>query len=154
MDGFVDLTAGGPPRRTNSVSCFRILTVARSALTTFACLLVLPLVLAASAGKKSFDIPAADAVSALRQFANQSGRQLIYAGDAVAGVRTTLVKGDFTPREALDCMLQDTGLAVKEDDKTGALAILPGGRASAPQSEIDENAPPPASSSKKKTKRS
>jgi len=39
---------------------------------------------------------------------------------AVRGVHTAAVKGDFTPKEALDRMLDGTGLVVVQDEKTGA----------------------------------
>ncbi len=74
--------------------------------------------------RRAFDLPAGDAVTVLRTFATQSGVQLIYSGDAVAGVKTEALKGEFTPREALDRLLARAGLSVRRDDKTGALAIL------------------------------
>jgi iron complex outermembrane receptor protein len=74
---------------------------------------------------RDFNIPPDDAVTALRHFASQSGLQVIYSGSGVTGVRTSLVKGKFTPREALDRMLAGTKLSVKEDEKTGAMAITP-----------------------------
>jgi hypothetical protein len=84
-------------------------------------------IVAAEATKnlRDFDIPPNDAVTALRHFASQSGLQVIYSGSAVSGVKTSRVKGRFTPREALDRMLAGTTLSVKEDEKTGAMAIMP-----------------------------
>lgn len=70
-----------------------------------------------------FDIPAGDAVMALRRFASQSRVQLIYSGDAVAGVKTSAIKGELTPIEALERMLQGTRLTAKHDERTGAFAI-------------------------------
>ena len=39
-----------------------------------------------------FDIPASDAVVSLQLFATQSGRQVLYSGDAVAGTQTVAVR--------------------------------------------------------------
>lgn len=93
-----------------------------------------------------FDIPADDAVSALRLFATQSRRQVIYSGSAVANLRTTAVKGRFTAYLALVQMVSHTGLAVVEDKKTGALAITTAGRPPAhpdpPNSSLPEDKPP------------
>jgi len=78
---------------------------------------------AATGATRVFELPPDEAVAALRRFAAQSGLQLIYAGDAVRGVKTAQVRGVFTPREALERMLGPTGLAVTEDKTTGAFAI-------------------------------
>jgi iron complex outermembrane receptor protein len=79
--------------------------------------------IAADAAGKSFAIPTGDAVATLKQFMAQSGGQLIYSGAAVEGVRTSAVQGEFTTRAALERMLVGTGLAVTEDEKSGALAV-------------------------------
>ncbi|MBI2250669.1 MAG: TonB-dependent receptor, partial [Brevundimonas diminuta] len=50
-------------------------------------------------------------------------RETLFAAEAVRGVRTAAVKGEFTPKEALDRMLDGTGLMVVQDEKTGALAV-------------------------------
>ncbi|MGH7946542.1 MAG: carboxypeptidase regulatory-like domain-containing protein, partial [Opitutaceae bacterium] len=104
----------------------------------------------APASKKSFDIPAGDAFTTLKRFFTQSGEQLIYKADSLERVKTNAVKGEFTAREALDRMLAQTGLAVKEDDKTGSLAIMPAAKpngASGSASPTHEN----SASAKKKT---
>lgn len=75
--------------------------------------------------KRSFDIPAGDAFATLKCFFAQSGEQVIYRADAMEGVRTHPVKGEFTPLEALRLMLNPAAFAVSRDDLTGALAIKP-----------------------------
>lgn len=80
---------------------------------------------AAEAAKKPFDIPAGTAPGTLKQFSAQAGGHLLYSAEAVEGVKTNAVRGAFTAREVIDRMLNGTGLAVKEDEKTGALAITP-----------------------------
>jgi outer membrane receptor protein involved in Fe transport len=74
--------------------------------------------------KKAFDIPAGDALPALKQFVVQSGEQLLYSAEAVQGVTTQAVKGTYTPREALDRMVSDTKLSVVADRKNGALSLV------------------------------
>lgn len=75
------------------------------------------------AKRTAFDIQAAPAVEAFKKFANQAGVQLLYAVDVVEGVSTNAVRGDFTPREALDRMTAGTALAVHGDDKNGGFSI-------------------------------
>jgi iron complex outermembrane receptor protein len=79
--------------------------------------------LAAEIPKRTFSIPAGEAVVALKQFGAQSGQQLICSGDAVKGVTTNAVRGEFTAREALDLMTAGTRLTVTEDRANGALAV-------------------------------
>lgn len=74
--------------------------------------------------KKTFDIAAGDALPSLKQFAVQSGEQLLYSSDAVEGVKTNAVKGSLTPREALDQMVKDTNLVVIVDRNNGALTLV------------------------------
>lgn len=78
----------------------------------------------AKASKKNFDIPAGDALTALKRFFAQSGEQLIYKTESLHGIRTEAVRGSFTAREALERMLSRTALSVAQDEKTGVLAIV------------------------------
>lgn len=86
--------------------------------------------------KKTYDLPAGDAVERLRQFAEISGRETLFATDVVRGVRTQPVKGELGAAEALNQMLEGTGLLVVADPKTGALAVRrnpdPNGQGTAP----------------------
>lgn len=77
----------------------------------------------AADGKKSYDVPATTAERALKRFSEISGRETLFAAEIVRGVRTTAVKGEFTPQEALDRILQGTGLVAVQDEKTGAMAV-------------------------------
>ena len=77
----------------------------------------------AEAPRKSFDVPAGDAIATLKQAAQQAGMEIMFPAATVQGVKTAAVKGEFTPREALDQMLKDTGLVAVQDEKTGALAV-------------------------------
>jgi outer membrane receptor for ferric coprogen and ferric-rhodotorulic acid len=47
------------------------------------------------AAKKSFDVPAGDAPHSLKQFAQQSGLELLYSTKEIAGATTNAVKGVF-----------------------------------------------------------
>ena len=78
---------------------------------------------AAEPAKKRFDIPAGDAETALRQFSQQAGVELVFSIEKVTGVRTNAAIGDYTPREAIEQMVAGTDLTVVQDEKTEALAV-------------------------------
>ena len=80
--------------------------------------------LGADVAKKPFDLPADVAARSLKAFAQQSGVEVLIRAELGREIRTQSVKGEFTPREALDRMLLHTGLAAKEDEETGAMAIM------------------------------
>lgn len=84
-------------------------------------LLVLSLHAAETA--KSYNLPTGDAALMLRQFAEVSGRETLFSAETVRGIRTAPVKGEFTPQEALDQMLANTGLVAILDAKAGAFAV-------------------------------
>ena len=73
--------------------------------------------------RKSYDIARGDAASTLKRFADESGRQVMFLVDAVRGVTTNPVRGEYTVREALTRLVADTGLAVAEDAQSGALMV-------------------------------
>src|ERR1019366_7230996 len=75
--------------------------------------------------KRHYELAAADAATTLRQFAEQSGEEIIYVVTTVRGVTTNVVKGEFTAREALARLVVNTGLLPVEDEKTGAVSIIP-----------------------------
>ncbi|MBI4622654.1 MAG: carboxypeptidase regulatory-like domain-containing protein [Verrucomicrobia bacterium] len=72
---------------------------------------------------RSFDIPATTADKALPQFSDQSGREVLFGQSTATKVRTNAVKGVYTPREALNVLLEGTGLVAPADEKTGAFSI-------------------------------
>lgn len=78
---------------------------------------------AGEAARQSYDIARGDAVSTLKRFADKSGRQVVFLVDAVRGVTTIAVRGEYTVREALTRLVADTGLVVTEDAKSGALMV-------------------------------
>lgn len=89
--------------------------------------------------KRRYELAAGDAATTLRRFAEQSGEQILFVVPQVRGVRTRVVQGEFTAREAIDRMLVDTVLMVVEDTETGALMIS---RAT----QMDREPPPPEAS--------
>jgi outer membrane receptor protein involved in Fe transport len=103
-------------------------SIARS---LFATVLVLGLALCGQAAdaKKAYALPAEDAAVALRQFAEQAGVEIVYSTEAVRGVRTNAVTGEFTALEAVNRLVAGTDLLAVQDAKTGAIAV---NRAAAP----------------------
>ena len=82
-----------------------------------------PLGAATVEAKRSFDLPRGDAATTLRQFAATAGRSLVFVTDKVRGETTNAVRGDFTPREALERMLAGSALEAAQDAATGALVV-------------------------------
>lgn len=85
--------------------------------------LILTAGFAAEDAKKTYDIPAGDAAAALKQFSALSGRETLFAAEAVRGVKTPAVRGELTVQEAIDALLADTGLIATADEKSGAIAV-------------------------------
>ncbi len=107
-------------RRVTAPTCLRMpLLALLSLISTSLC----------SAEPKKFSLAAGDAALTLRQFSAQSGEQLVFPVEQVRGLTTKAVEGDFESRQALDRMLDGTGLVVTQDERTGALAV---NRATAP----------------------
>lgn len=67
----------------------------------------------AAQGNAAFDIPAGPLQTALTTFADQSGLQLIYSPDTVAGRRASALKGRFSPSAALQRLLAGSGLRMR-----------------------------------------
>ncbi|MES2694390.1 MAG: carboxypeptidase regulatory-like domain-containing protein, partial [Verrucomicrobiota bacterium] len=77
----------------------------------------------AEATKRPFRLDSGDAATTLRQFAAQAGEQVLFPPEAVRGVMTKSVRGEYTPREALVMMTSGTTLVVMQDEKSGALSV-------------------------------
>ncbi|MBM3843184.1 MAG: TonB-dependent receptor [Verrucomicrobia bacterium] len=88
-----------------------------------ACVLIFPATAAET--KRTFDLPSDLAVNALKAFARQSGTEVLIPDSVGRTVRTRGVKGEMTPREAIDAMLRDTGLVVEQGKKNGVFAVRP-----------------------------
>jgi outer membrane receptor protein involved in Fe transport len=81
---------------------------------------------AEEAARKTFFLPVGSAAQTLKQFAEQSGRGVVFVVTAVKDVRTNAVQGELAPAEALRQMLAGTPLVAEEDKKTGAFAVRKG----------------------------
>lgn len=109
-------------RRLHRITAFTVASLA------LAVALPSPLAAADAAAKKSFDIPAGSAAATLKQFAAQSGTQVIFPEDAIEGTRTKALKGDYTPAEAIERLLAGTALVAARDEKSGSFAVSSGPR--------------------------
>ncbi len=63
----------------------------------------------------ALDIPAGELKSALDQYAQQTGVQLLYRSNDVQALRSSGVRGQMPPAEALEALLAGTGLSVRRD---------------------------------------
>src|SRR5262245_31135949 len=57
-----------------------------------------------------FNIPAGKLVDRMQTFALQSDLQVLYTFDGIESITTQAVVGDFTPGQALERMLEGTGV--------------------------------------------
>ncbi len=77
----------------------------------------------AAAGKRAFNLPRGDAAVTLKQFAAAAGTPIVYLVDRVRGETTNALRGEYTPREALERMLAGSALEAAQDAATGALVV-------------------------------
>ncbi|MGH7956980.1 MAG: TonB-dependent receptor plug domain-containing protein [Opitutaceae bacterium] len=100
---------------------------------------------AANDAPRPFNVPSDTADKSLKRFSQQSGLEVIFSTRIARAVKTRLVKGTMTARQALDAMLMNTGLIVIQDEKTGAFTVSHGtnGNKTAPKPADD---PPPGAS--------
>jgi iron complex outermembrane receptor protein len=87
---------------------------------------------AADEARKSFSVPAGAAAQTLKQFAQQAGREIVFAPEVVGNTQTQPVRGEFAPADALRTMLAGTGLVAGQDQRTGAFAVRKGESPNAP----------------------
>ena len=102
-------------------------------LTGFLFLAALLQAAVAETEKRLYNIPASDGESALKSFSQQSGKGVIAATDLARGVKTNAINGEFTAAEAIDRMLDGTGLIAREDPKSGSFAVKKDSRPNAPR---------------------
>lgn len=69
----------------------------------------------------AFDIPQQSLSSALREYGQVSGQQLIFTEDLVAGRRAPALHGNYTAVDALSHLLVGTDLVVERSDTGGAM---------------------------------
>jgi len=85
----------------------------------------------ASDARIDFDIPAGDLAGALDRFSTQAGIQLGYQPDLVAGMRARALSAHLTWKEALDRLLQGSGLEYRQINAT-TVVIRPTGAGAKP----------------------
>lgn len=86
------------------------------------CSVVLATSAVAQSASYHFDIPGKALAEALRDYGQISGLDIIFTEDLVRGFSTTGLLGEFTAEEALQHLLQGTGL-IAERSAAGALMI-------------------------------
>ena len=70
-----------------------------------------------------FNLPADRAENSLKRLSEQSGIEVLFPTDAVAGIRTNAVRGEMTARAALDAMLAGTGLVAVQGKNSNSLSV-------------------------------
>lgn len=68
---------------------------------------------------RSYDIPAQDLDDALREFGRQTGRDVLFTPDAVANKRSPGVRGQLTEHDALQALLNGSGLRFEQTSSGG-----------------------------------
>src|SRR6185437_225413 len=95
----------------------------------------------AQAQTYSFNIPAQDLASALKVFGHQAHQQIAFDGAIVRGKMSAAVKGNYTPDEALNRLLAQTGL---HSGRTASGVLLVKGEPAGPPVEAVPAATEPA----------
>ena len=76
--------------------------------------------------KKTTNIPAQSLGAALQELARERGFQIVYVSEDVNSLRTRGAVGDLTPTEALQKLLEGTGLTFRYlDEKTVVIVTKP-----------------------------
>jgi hypothetical protein len=70
------------------------------------------------------DLAAGEAVESLKELSAQTGLQLFYPSDSLAGVKTKAIRGNFLPSNVLEQLLENTPFIAVQDGATGAFAIV------------------------------
>lgn len=73
--------------------------------------------MAQAAGEIDFDLPAAPLEQSLNALAAQSDSQILFSSDATLGKRSPALRGRLTTSEALQRLLNDSGLDVQRQDE-------------------------------------
>ncbi len=82
--------------------------------------------------KRPTNIPAQSLGAALQELARERGFQIVYVSEDVNSLRTGGAVGDLTPTEALQKLLEGTGLTFRYlDEKTVVIVTKPAARPSA-----------------------
>jgi iron complex outermembrane recepter protein len=80
---------------------------------------------AAAAQSAPITIPEQPLSQALREIGRQTGQNILFTPDSVAGLRAHALRGQMTARQAVDDLLQGTGLVAVADGNRGLLVERP-----------------------------
>ncbi len=76
--------------------------------------------------KQNFNIPAQSLSSALLQFSENTGVKTLFSTDMARDIKTSGLSGSYTPQQALDKLLANTGIAYRfTDTESVALSVAP-----------------------------
>ncbi|MCX7092077.1 MAG: TonB-dependent receptor [Methylobacter sp.] len=76
--------------------------------------------------KQNFNIPAQSLSSALLQFSENTGVKTFFSADLTRDIKTQGLSGSYTPQQALDKLLANTGVAYRfTDTESVALSVAP-----------------------------
>jgi iron complex outermembrane recepter protein len=99
--------------------------MSRSAIIALACALSLSAHAMADGTKHAIHIPSGELAVALELLAKQSGTDLVYRPDQVAGFRTGGIAGELSTEEAVTRLLKGTPLTLSTDSTGAMLIALP-----------------------------
>ncbi|MDE1147166.1 MAG: TonB-dependent receptor [Azospirillaceae bacterium] len=102
--------------------CWPALTHAAESITQSPTAPTITVAAADTATETAINIPAGDLRTALESYIRQTGSQLIYRADDVAGLSTQGAQGHLSAQQALDSILANTGLTVHRDP-SGAVVV-------------------------------
>jgi iron complex outermembrane recepter protein len=128
-------------RQHQSVAPTRIISGRRALLRATASVVALTLCIfvvaiaddALAPVKRATNIPAQSLGAALQELAKERGFQIVYVSEDVNSLRTAGAVGDLTPTEALQKLLEGTGLTFRSlNDKTVVIVTKPAVRPQVP----------------------
>lgn len=88
------------------------------AMATLGLALALPLAAQVQAQEQDYDIPAQSLSSALQELGRQGNLQVLFSPETVQGLRSSPVKGRFSPTQAAGELLKNSGIRYSVQDNT------------------------------------
>ncbi|MNO65347.1 Ferric aerobactin receptor precursor [compost metagenome] len=89
-----------------------------------------------AANEINFDLPAAPLEKSLNTLATQSGTQILFSSDIATGKRSPALRGRFSTTEALQRLLDNSGLKIQQQDEH-TFIVVPGEAATPSVSSAD-----------------
>ena len=127
---FLRVGGGRVPTPDQTVRCSKYV-LGRYSLAALAALSVWLYIAFADTATFAFDIPREDLALALNQIAQQSHIEISYSAELTRGKISPVLKGTYTPEQALKLLLKGSGLHVRRI-AGGALVIEKEGPAKSP----------------------